>query len=168
MRSRFGGSFTGNFGKGLQCVWVGLLKSGVGYREERADRRLGLVSFVNLVRLDDMRSREITGDRIWCAEVDFWRVKILVGWGLACDGKKRGYVRFVSVSSHFDESRQFRRQKVDRRCKSGTQTLRLVRGSREIAGGRVGYVTAFWGGFGLMCRGLYVSGVKWPVHGNIN
>ena len=89
MRSRFGGSFTGNFGKGLQCVWVGLLKSGVGYREERADRRLGLVSFVNLVRLDDMRSREIMGDRIWCAEVDFWRVKILVGWGLACAMRRR-------------------------------------------------------------------------------
>ena len=159
VRSRFGGSFTGNFGKGLQCVWVGLLKSGVGYREERADRRLGLVSFVNLVRLDDMRSREIMGDRIWCAEVDFWRVKILVGWGLACDGKKRGYVRFVSVSSHFDESRQFRRQKVDRRSKSGTQSLRLVRGSREIAGGRVGYVTAFWGGFGLLG---YICRVKRP------
>ena len=72
-----------------------VVKEWVGYREERADRRLGLVSFVNLVRLDDMRSREITGDRIWCAEVDFWRVKILVGWGLVCDGKKRGYVRFV-------------------------------------------------------------------------
>ena len=90
MRSHFGGSFTGNFGKGLQCVWVGLLKSGVGYREERADRRLGFVSFVNLVHLDDMRSREITGDRIWCAEVDFWRVKILVGWGLVRDTEMCG------------------------------------------------------------------------------
>ena len=125
-RPRFGGSFTGNLGKALQCAWIGLLKSGFGYREERMDRRLGFASFVNWVHLDDMRSREITGDRIWCAGVDFWRVKISVGWGLACDGKKRGYVRLASVSSHFGESRQFRWQKVDTRCESGTQTLGLV------------------------------------------
>ena len=90
VRPRFGGSFTGNLGKALQCAWIGLLKSGFGYREERMDRRLGFASFVNWVHLDDMRSREITGDRIWCAGVDFWRVKISVGWGLACDGNKRG------------------------------------------------------------------------------
>ena len=69
-----GAAFTGNFGQALQCVRIGLLKSRFGYREERAKRCFSLVSFVNWVHLDDMRSREITGDRTWCAGVDFWRV----------------------------------------------------------------------------------------------
>ena len=61
-----GAAFTGNFGEALQCVRIGLLKSRFGYREERAKRCFSLVSFVNWVHLDDMRSIIRHGElRIW-------------------------------------------------------------------------------------------------------
>ena len=77
--------------------------------------------------------------------MSFWRIFDQRG-----ERKRAGPIRIFLASVGFDETDRTLWQKLDRGRERRTQTLSLVRGSREIAGAHAWhgrYVTAFSGGF---------------------
>ena len=96
-----------------------------------------------------MGSRGLRLGRLLRVGVDFWTWWILACGRSGAPWKEACHIWFIEVWSEFGTSHIFRWQKVEHWPGSGADHLRLVGGSREIAGDRVGYASLLEGDLAL-------------------